>query len=53
VVGTDGHSSGSSSWIAPMTRVTIKLAKQCIDGGNDIGLWQGDRFVIRLVRKAD
>ena len=53
VIGTDGHFIRVVELNCADDRVAIKLAKQCIDGGNDIELWQGDRFVIRLVRKAD
>jgi hypothetical protein len=53
VVGTDGYFIRVVELDCADDRGAIKLAKQCTDGGNDIELWQGDRFVIRLVRKAD
>jgi hypothetical protein len=51
-VGDDGHFVGSQALICADDDEAVEKARRLLDG-RDIELWCGDRFVVRLSRKAE
>jgi hypothetical protein len=50
-VGSDGHFSGFEPLICADDTEAIEKAKRLVNG-QDIEIWSGDRFVIRLLPRA-
>jgi hypothetical protein len=48
VIGTDGHFVKAVELDRASDSAAIETAEQFIDG-HDLEVWQGDRFIIRLV----
>ena len=50
-VGDDGHFTASRAFTCAGDADAIVWAKQLIDG-HDLELWSGERFVVKLEKKA-
>jgi len=50
-IGIDGHFTGSQEMLCRNDGESVAKAKHMVDG-RDMEVWNGDRFVVRLIQKS-